>query len=223
MDTLRIKRKLAAMARETDEFPKNNRSQKSPAPGITEECIAQVSEEVEGKVTEKLSQEVSRTESCILRALSKLDEFRNADLENQEPSRDRSQNYCHPEVEFSACRASNLSPLAFPNKVALKKQQERQRKTRSGLTSIHTKTGNKYLVLYGNVRLHVTHKLSTQKNDTHEDHKPAIIWSRKLIASSKDPKSCTTPDKIYIVTYFCEIFENQNNFISLLDFHTVKN
>ena len=109
MATLKIKRKLAAMARETDEYPKNNRSQNSPAPGITEECIAQVSEEVEGKVTEKLSQEVSRTESCILRALSKLDEFRNADLENQEPSRDRSQNDYHPEVEFSACRASKLT------------------------------------------------------------------------------------------------------------------
>ena len=67
-----------------------------------------------------------RTESRILRALSKLDEFllnpqirafigtvlgtvQNADVENQEPNGDRSQNDPHPEVEFSACRASNLT------------------------------------------------------------------------------------------------------------------
>ena len=123
--TLRNKRKLAAMARETREYPRTNQSQNSPAPGITEEYIAQVSEEIEGRVTMKLSQEFSKTESRILGALSKLDEFllnplirtfsgttpgtlRNADVENQKPSGARSQNNPHPEVEFSACRASNL-------------------------------------------------------------------------------------------------------------------
>ena len=35
--------------------------------------------------------------------------FRNADIENQEPSGDCSQNDAHLELEFSACRASNLS------------------------------------------------------------------------------------------------------------------
>ena len=42
---------------------------------MTEEYISQVSEEIEGRITEKLSQEFSRTESRILVALSKLDEF----------------------------------------------------------------------------------------------------------------------------------------------------
>ena len=117
---------LAARARETHEYPKNNQSQNSAAPGITEDYIAEVSEEIEGRVTEKLSQEFSRTESRILSALSKLDEFllnpqirtfcrttpgtfRNADVENQEPSGDCSQNDPHPEVEFSACCGSNLT------------------------------------------------------------------------------------------------------------------
>ena len=126
MATLRNKRKLAAMARETHEYPRNNQSQNSLAPGITEKYIAQFSEEIEGRVTKKLSQEFSRTESRILGALSKLDEFlfnpqirtfsgtvpgtfRNADIENQEPSENRSQNDPHPEVEFSACRACNLT------------------------------------------------------------------------------------------------------------------
>ena len=35
--------------------------------------------------------------------------LRNADVENQEPSQDRSQNDPHPEVEFSFCRARNLT------------------------------------------------------------------------------------------------------------------
>ena len=34
--------------------------------------------------------------------------FRNVDVENQEPIVDRSQNDHHPEVEFFACRASNI-------------------------------------------------------------------------------------------------------------------
>ena len=126
MATSRNKKKLAAMARETHEYPKNNQSLNSPAPGITEEYIALVSEEIEGRITKKLSQEFNRTESRLLGALSKLDEFlsnpqirtfsgtvpgtfRNADVENQEPSGDRSQNDPHPEVEFSACQTSNLT------------------------------------------------------------------------------------------------------------------
>ena len=103
MATLINKRKFAAMARETQEYPTNNQSQNSAAPGITEDYIAQDHEEIEGRVTKKLSQKFSRTESRILDALSKLDEFpltpqirtfsgtvpgtfRNADVENQEPS-----------------------------------------------------------------------------------------------------------------------------------------
>ena len=126
MATLRKRQKLAAIARETHECPRNNnQSEDSAAPGITEDCIAQVSDKIERRVTKKLSQEFSRTESHFLGALSKLDEFllnpqirtfsgtipgtfRNTDVENQEPSGDRSQNDPHPEVEFSACLASNL-------------------------------------------------------------------------------------------------------------------
>ena len=126
MATLGNKRRLAAMSRETQEYPKNNQSHNSSAPGITEEYIAQVSEETEGRNTKKLSQEFTRTESRILGALSKFDEFllipqirtfsgsvpgtlRNADVENQEPCGDHSQNAPHPEVEFFAYRASNLT------------------------------------------------------------------------------------------------------------------
>ena len=126
MVTLGNRQKIAAIARETQEYPGNKQSQNSAARGITEVYLAQVSKEIEGRVTDKLSQEFSRTESRFLGALSNLDElllnpqmrtfsettsgtFWNADVENQEPSGDRSQNDPHPEVEFSVCRASILT------------------------------------------------------------------------------------------------------------------
>ena len=125
LEILRNQRNLAAVSRETQEYPRKSQSQNLSA-GITEEYIAQVPKEIEGKVTRKLSQDFSRTKSRILGALSKLDElllnsqvrtiagtvpgtFRNADVENQEPSGDRSQNDTHPEVEFFVCSASNLT------------------------------------------------------------------------------------------------------------------
>ena len=61
MATMRNKRKLAAMERETQEYPRNNQSQNSVAPGFTEDYIAQVSEEIKKRVTKKLSQEFNRT------------------------------------------------------------------------------------------------------------------------------------------------------------------
>ena len=76
MAILRNKRKLAAVTRETqEEHPRNGQSRNTPVPRFNEEYITQVSEEIESRVTKKLSQEFSRTECRILGALSKLDEF----------------------------------------------------------------------------------------------------------------------------------------------------
>ena len=115
MATLRNKRKLAAVTRETqDEHPRNGQSRNTSVPRINEEYITQVSEEIESKVTKKQSQEFSRTESCILGTLSKLDEFlqnqqirthagtvpgtfRNPNVENQRTNEDDSQSDPHPE------------------------------------------------------------------------------------------------------------------------------
>ena len=123
MATLRNKRKLAAVTRETqEEHPWNVQSRNTFVPRINEEYITQVSEEIEGRVTRKLFQEFSRTESRILGALSKLDEFllnqqirthsgivpgtfRNTNVENQEPNEDRSQDDPHPEVGLSVCQS----------------------------------------------------------------------------------------------------------------------
>ena len=109
MATLRNKRKLAAVTRETqEELPRNGQSRNTSVPRINEEYI-------EGRVSKKLSQEFSRTESRILGALSKLDEFllnqqirtqsgtvpetfRNTNVDNQGTNEDNSQSDPHPEA-----------------------------------------------------------------------------------------------------------------------------
>ena len=95
---------------------------------MAEEYITQVSEEIEGRFTRNFSQEFSRTESRILGALSKLDEFllnpqvrtcsvavpgtaRNNSSENREPTGDRYLNDPCPEVVFFACYTSKLNDL----------------------------------------------------------------------------------------------------------------
>ena len=116
MATLRNKRLLTAVARQTQvEHPRSSQSRNTSVRRINEEYITQVSEEIEGSLTEKLSQEFSSTESRILGALSKLDEFllnpqvrtrsgtvpgtfRNTNVEYQEAKEDHSQDDPHPEV-----------------------------------------------------------------------------------------------------------------------------
>ena len=119
MATLRNKRKLAAVSREVPESARSGRAPNVPDPELTQEYISQVSEEIEGRVTKKLSKEFSRTESRILGALSKLDEFllnpqvrtcsvvapgtsRSNNLENQGTNEDRPSDDPVPEVEFSS-------------------------------------------------------------------------------------------------------------------------
>ena len=69
------KRKLAALSKENcEEHPRSNLASNSNVPRSQEDYITQVSEEIEGRVTEKLSQEFSRAENRILGALARLDD-----------------------------------------------------------------------------------------------------------------------------------------------------
>ena len=70
------KRKLAALNEENcEEHPRSNLAQNSSALRSQEDYITQVSEEIEGRVTKRLSKEISRTEDRILGALARLDDF----------------------------------------------------------------------------------------------------------------------------------------------------
>ena len=72
----RNKRKLAALNKENcEEHPRSNLAQNSNVPRSQEEYITQVSEKIEGRVTKRLSNELSRTGNRILGALARLDDF----------------------------------------------------------------------------------------------------------------------------------------------------
>ena len=74
--TTRNNRKLAALNKENcEEHPRSNLAQNSSAPRSQEDYITQVSEEIGGRVTKRLSKEFSRTENRILGALARLDDF----------------------------------------------------------------------------------------------------------------------------------------------------
>ena len=75
MATLRNKRKLAAFSRETPEGSRGSRGRNVLDPELTQDYISQVSEEIEGMVTKKLSKEFNTKASRILGALSNFDEF----------------------------------------------------------------------------------------------------------------------------------------------------
>ena len=134
MATLRNKRKLAAVTRETqEENPRNGQSRNTSVPRINEEYTTQVSEEIEGRVSKKLSQEFSRTESRTLGALSNLDEFllnqqirthsetvpgtfRNRNVGNQGTNEDDSQSDPQPEAGiFLSQTTQNSGPKDCPD------------------------------------------------------------------------------------------------------------
>ena len=74
--TTRNKRKLAALNKKNcGKHSRSNLAQNSNAPRSQEDYITQVSEEIEGRVTKRLSKEFSGTEIHILGALARLDDF----------------------------------------------------------------------------------------------------------------------------------------------------
>ena len=138
MATLRNKRKLAAVTRGTqEEHPRNGQSRNTSVPKVNEEYITQVFEEIEGKVTKTLSQELSRTESRILGALSKLGEFllnqqirthsgtvpetfRNTSVDNQGTNEDDSKSDPHPEAGLYRSQTTQSSgPEVGPHMVTV--------------------------------------------------------------------------------------------------------
>ena len=116
--TTRNKRKLAALNKENcEEHPRSNLAQNSSAPRSQEDYITQFSEEIEGRVTKRLSKEFSRTENRVLGALARVDDFlmnpllqghsgttqepsRNALSTSQGTNEDDSQNDPHPEASL---------------------------------------------------------------------------------------------------------------------------
>ena len=127
--TTRNKRKLAVLNKENcEEHPRSNLAQNSSNPRSQEDYITQVSEEIEGRVTKRLSKEFSRTENRILGVLVRLDDFpmipllpghsgttpqpsRNAVNTSQGTNEDHSQNDPRPEAgRFHGQMTQNSGP-----------------------------------------------------------------------------------------------------------------
>ena len=117
------------MNKENNQYhPMNIQARNTNASRIQEDYITQVSEEIEGRRTKKFSQEFIWTESRILGALSRLDEFfrnphprvrpgtvletsGNLSREKQGTNEDGSQHDPHPEVGVSLSHsAQELGP-----------------------------------------------------------------------------------------------------------------
>ena len=127
MATMRNRRIIAALNKENhEEHPRSNLAQSTYAPRTQEDYITQVSEEIKGRVTKKLSQEFSKMECPILGAFSQFDEFlldpliqrhsgtapetsRNAYGTNQGTNEDSSQSDPHPEARVSQSQTTQNS------------------------------------------------------------------------------------------------------------------
>ena len=121
MATLRNKRKLAAVSRETPESTRNSRAQNTLDPELTQDYISQISEEIEGRVTKKLSKEFSRTKSRILGdeillnpqvrtcSVAVPGTSRNSNSENRETTGDRSSDDLCPEVRYSSHQPGHIN------------------------------------------------------------------------------------------------------------------
>ena len=142
MARLRKKRKLAAASRETPEGSKSSRAQNVLDPELTQNYISQVSEEIEGRVTKKLSKEFNKTESRILGALSKVYEFflnpqvrtcsmavpgtsRNTDLESRKTTGVRPSDDPYPQVGYFSHHSGQLnSPETETNPHTISKRKK---------------------------------------------------------------------------------------------------
>ena len=125
MATLKNKKKLSAVSRETPDSSRGSRGRNVFDPELTQDYISQVSEEIEGRLTKKLSKEFNKTESRILGALSKLHEFllnpqvrfcsviqgasRNAKSERREIHGDRSSTDPYPEGGYFPHHSGQLN------------------------------------------------------------------------------------------------------------------
>ena len=143
--TARNNRKLAAVNMENcEEHPRSNLAQNSNAPRSQEDYINQVSEEIEGRVTKRLSKEFSRTKNRILCTSARVNDFlmntllqghsgatpeasRNPLSTNQGTNEDDSQNDLHPEAGLFHSQITQNSGPEENHDIVTGVQRERER------------------------------------------------------------------------------------------------
>ena len=141
----RHKRKLAALNKDNcEEHSRSNLAQNSNVSRSQEDSLTQVSEEIEGRVTKRLSQEFSRSENRILGAVARLDDFlmnpllqgrsgtipetsRNVFSINQGTNEDDSQSDPHPEAGLLTSGREERQDMA----TGVQRERERERERES--------------------------------------------------------------------------------------------
>ena len=161
--TTRNKRKLAALNEEkSEEPPRSNWAQNSSVPRSQEDYITQVSEEIEGRVTKRLSKEISRPKNRILGALARLDGLlmnpllpgrsgttpeptRNALNTSQGANEHDSQNDLHPEAGlFHGQMTQNSGPKDGHDMVTgVQRERERERERGRERESLRPRHGDR--------------------------------------------------------------------------------
>ena len=135
-----------------EKYPRRNLAQNSNVPTISQDdYITQVSEEIEGSVTKKLSEEFSKTENRILGAIARLDDFltnpliqghfgtaaetsRNIFSFSQGTIEEESQSNPHPESGiFNNQMARNFGPEDDHDMVTGATEQSRNRHDMTGV------------------------------------------------------------------------------------------
>ena len=173
MATLRNKRTLAAVTKEKqEENPRNGQSQNTSVPRINEEFITQLSQEIESRVSKKLSQDFSRTESRILCALHKLDEFllnqqirthsetvpgtfRNTNVGNQGTNEGDSQSDPHLEAGiFRGQTTQNSGPEIARDRPLDKNKRPSVTLSKIGFTSVLQRWYSMVFLLQTSLKLH---------------------------------------------------------------------
>ena len=160
----RNKRKLAALNKENcEEHPRSNLAQNSNVPRSQEDYITQVSEEIERRVTKKLSQEFSRTENRILGALARLDDFltnpliqghsgaapetsRNIFSINQGANEDDSQSNPHPEAGIFNDYMTQNAGTEYNHDMVTGVQREKERERVSAATTWWQELQNRFAI-----------------------------------------------------------------------------
>ena len=128
----RNKKKLTALNKENcEEQHWSNLTLNSNVPRSQKDYITQISEEIEGRVIKKLSQEINRRENSILGALARLDDSltnpliqghsgttreksRNVFTINQRTNEDDSQSNLHPGAGLFNNQTTQLWPRRSP-------------------------------------------------------------------------------------------------------------
>ena len=75
METVRNKRNLALNKKTHEKDPRSNLAGEANVPRTQKYNITQFSDGIEGRVTEKMSKELNKTENHILGALSRFDQL----------------------------------------------------------------------------------------------------------------------------------------------------